>query len=434
MISVPAFTVIAGVAEVTDSRFEFAGAKPGPGELLALIRRGAPATRAELAARTGLGRAAVADRLGVLLALDLLRDAGGAPSRPGRTATRLAFNPAAGLVMAAALGVTHGRLALADLSGKAIAEERLELAIASGPEPVIETVADRFAALLERVGLSEPHVRAIGIGVPGPVEHASGRPVSPPMMPGWDGYPIPGRLKERFAVPVLVDNDVNVMALGEHATEWADRDSIIFVEVGTGIGCGILANGQIYRGGQGAAGDIGHVAVAGRDDAVCECGNRGCVDAVASGRALIKDARGRGLDVRSTTEFVMRVAAHEPVAVQLAREAGRRLGQVLSGLVSCLNPSVIVVGGDIASTGDPLFAGVREIVYERSTALATRELVIVPSGLGDRAGVVGAALMAVEHVLDPRRLNSLSGMNGPIQTDPRTFEAAPAPTPTEGRA
>jgi predicted NBD/HSP70 family sugar kinase len=373
----------------------------GPGAMLQLIRAGDGTTRGELVTRTGLGRSTVSQRVDALLASRLVQPAGGAPSTGGRPPTTLVFNPRAGSVLAADLGATHSRLAVTDLSGTPIAESRGEIEIAAGPEAVLDWVEQGFDELLARTGHGRDDVMAVGVGVPGPVEFATGRPIDPPIMPGWNRYPVADRLARRFAAPTLVDNDVNIMALGEHWTSWPRVENLLFIKVGTGIGCGIVVQGGVYRGEQGAAGDIGHIRVAGYDDVVCECGNTGCLEAVAGGRALARQAREAGLEARNGRDVVDLVGAQNTHAVRLVRQSGRLLGEVLAGLVNALNPSVIVIGGDVARAHQQLFAGLREVVYQRSTPLATQRLEIAPATLGDRAGIIGAAVMAIEHVLSP---------------------------------
>jgi predicted NBD/HSP70 family sugar kinase len=304
-------------------------------------------------------------------------------------------------VLGADLGATHSRLALADLGGSLLAEVGRDLRIDAGPEAVLGWVGQGFDAMLAEAGRNRAGVRAIGLGVPGPVEFATGRPASPPIMPGWDDYPIPEALRETYDVPVLVDNDVNIMAVGEHWSRWPERDNLLFIKVGTGIGCGIVAEGDIYRGAQGAAGDIGHIQVAGHGDVVCECGNIACLEAIASGRALARHLRELGLDAEDSRAVVALVKAQNTEAVRLVRHAGRLIGEVLASLVNSVNPAVIVVGGDVAAADEQLFAGIREVVYRRSTALATRHLQIAHSALDDRAGVIGAAVMAIDHILSP---------------------------------
>jgi predicted NBD/HSP70 family sugar kinase len=273
--------------------------------------------------------------------------------------------------------------------------------IADGPEHVLGEVHDRFEELLRKAERRASEVRGIGVGVPGPVDFPAGRPVNPPIMPGWDGFSIPDWFASRYAAPVLVDNDVNIMALGEHWSHWREVDHLLYVKVGTGIGSGIVSERRIHRGADGAAGDIGHVRVSDHAEAMCRCGNLGCLEAVAGGRALALRLTAAGIEAEGSREVVELVRAGRPEAILMVREAGRVLGDVLAGCVNFFNPGAIVVGGDIAEAQDHLLAGVREVVFQRSLPLATRDLTIANSRLGDRAGVIGAAIMVIDHVLAP---------------------------------
>ena len=374
----------------------------GPGSLLKLIRDGDGATRADLAQRTGLARSTITQRLEQLQELGLLREVGGGASTGGRPPMRLAFNEEAGLVLAADLGATHSRLALTNLGGDVLAEDRGDVEIATGPEPVLSWVEDRFAGLLRDSGRDHREVTGIGIGIPGPVEHATGLPRNPPIMPGWDGFPIPDRFAERYGVPVLVDNDVNIMALGEHWTDWRDVEHLLFVKVGTGIGCGVVIDGAVHRGADGAAGDLGHVRIAtevGSEEVVCSCGNVNCLEALAGGGAMAAQLRAIGIEARDSRAVVELARAGLPEAVRMVRQSGRLVGEVIAAAVNFFNPSVIVVGGDVAQAQEQLLAGIREVVYQRSLPLATRHLRIVRSPLEDRAGIIGAAAMVIERVL-----------------------------------
>jgi predicted NBD/HSP70 family sugar kinase len=373
----------------------------GTGAILQLVRSGQATTRADLAAMTGLARSTVAQRVDALLARGLLVSRGDSPSTGGRPATLLAFNDGAGVVLCGDLGATHSRVAVTDLGGTVLAQTRHEIAIAEGPEVVLGWLEATFDGLLDEIGRGHDAVRGVGVGLPGPVEFANGRPVSPPIMPGWDRYPVGDRLATRYGVPALVDNDVNIMAVGEHWSTWRDEAFLLFVKMGTGIGSGIVAGGHVHRGADGAAGDIGHIHVPDHDDIVCRCGNRGCLEAFAGGGAMAARLREAGLDTHTSLDVVDRVRAGHPVATQLIREAGRAVGGVLATCVNMLNPAVIVIGGDLARTDEPLLAGVREAVYRRSLPLATGRLRIVPSRLDDEAGVVGAAVMVIESVLAP---------------------------------
>jgi predicted NBD/HSP70 family sugar kinase len=371
----------------------------GPGGLLELIRRNEAQTRADLAELTGLSRSTVTQRLETLLAHGLIRSGGDALSTGGRRPTNFVFNEHAGIVLAADLGVTHARVGVTDLSGQPLAEHAEPIEIAQGPEPVLDWLAATFDRLIVESGHQPSDVRGVGIGVPGPVEFAVGEPVSPPLMPGWDRYPVPQRFAERYGVPVLVDNDVNIMALGEHWTRWPECEHLLYVKVGTGIGAGIVASRTIHRGAEGAAGDIGHVRVEGHDDVLCHCGNSGCLEAVAGGRAIARRLTELGVPAANSHDVVRLVGEHDPQALALVREAGRLLGDVLSSTVNFFNPRVIVIGGDIARAHYHLLVGVRERIYRRSTPLALRDLVIAESSLDDRAGVIGAAVMVIEQIL-----------------------------------
>jgi predicted NBD/HSP70 family sugar kinase len=372
----------------------------GAGSVLQLIRDREGMTRSDLARITGLARSTVAQRVDALLAHELVYEAGGTASTGGRPPTLLTFNQRAGVVLVADLGATHSRLAASDLAGAPLAEEAFDMDIASGPEKVLGMVDEHFTALLGELGRTPEDVRGIGIGVPGPVAFTKGQPVKPPIMPGWNGFPIPRWFAGRYDAPVLVDNDVNIMALGEHWANWRETEHLMFVKVGTGIGCGIVAGRAIHRGAQGAAGDIGHIRLAGHEDVVCHCGNLGCVEAVAGGGALARRLTDAGIEAHDSRDVVRLVRADDASAVRMVREAGRYLGEVLASCVNFFNPGVIVIGGDLGEAPE-LLAGVREVTIQRSLPLATGELAIVASRLGDRAGVIGAAVMVVEHVLAP---------------------------------
>ncbi|MDA0180589.1 ROK family protein [Solirubrobacter phytolaccae] len=362
-------------------------------------------TRADLVKQTGLARSTVAQRLDALREHELVYEAHASASTGGRPPTVLMFNQGAGVVLVADLGATHSRLVVSDLAGTQLVEMTFDMDIAEGPEQVLSTVKQHFVALLAQVDRTPADVRGIGVGVPGPVAFSRGEPVAPPIMPGWDSFSIPSWFAKDFDGPVLVDNDVNTMALGEHWTHWREHEHLLYVKIGTGIGCGIVAGRRIHRGAQGAAGDIGHVRLAGHDDVICRCGNIGCLEAVAGGRALAAKLSDLGFDASSSRDVVTLVRAGEPQAIQAVRDAGRCLGEVLAGAVNFFNPGAIVIGGDIADAHQQLLAGVREVIFQRSLPLATGDLRIVPSRLGDRAGVVGIGIMVIEHILSPEAVD-----------------------------
>ena len=270
-----------------------------------------------------------------------------------------------------------------------------------------------FDSLLRTTPDLHGRLWGIGIGVPGPVEFESGRPISPPIMPGWDGYPIRERFAARYRAPVWVDNDVNVLALGEwRSGVAAGHDDVVVVKIGTGIGAGIISDGRLHRGAQGSAGDVGHIQVTDDPIVICRCGNVGCLEALAGGAALGWSGEAAAREERSprlrtaldqhgavTAEDVARAASFgDPVAVALLKSAGRRVGSMLASVVNFFNPSLIVIGGGVANSPEQLLASIRETVYRRSLPLATRDLLIQRSSLGGLAGVIGASSMVVDQL------------------------------------
>jgi predicted NBD/HSP70 family sugar kinase len=379
---------------------------PGPGAILQLIRGAGVITRAELMAETGLSRSTMTQRLEQLLAHRLIVEAGAGATRRGRPPFTFAFNPQAGVILSGGMGATHCRIGLTDLAGELIGEVATDLNIAQPPDVIMPWIEERFLELMRDHGREPTDLLAVGIGVPAPVEYALGTPVSPPLMPGWDGYPIADRLRETFSVPILVDKDVNTMAWGEHSRHWPDTPDMVFIKIGYGIGLGIVIDGRVRRGADGAAGDIGHLPIRAADGIVCQCGNTGCLEAIASGGAMVRELSRQGYDTRRGSRDVVALARSGDLnASTLVRQSGRLIGEALVSAVNLLNPRVIVVGGDMAHADQLLLAGVREIIYQRSLPLATRHLQVVRSQLDDRAGVVGAAMMAIEHVLAPETVD-----------------------------
>jgi predicted NBD/HSP70 family sugar kinase len=398
-------------SELRSSRIPAPGAPAATqsrtGELFQLLRDGRARTRAELAELTGLARSTITARVDALSSVGLVGPAGEAFSSGGRPPSRVAFQPSARIVMAVDVGATHILVAATDLSGRVLNESRMDIEISAGPRAVLDLVVKLCRTLLAQSGRDVRELAGIGIGLPGPVEHASGKPANPPIMPGWDGFDVPHYIQRSFDTHVLVDNDVNIMALGERAFFWPDVESLLFVKVATGIGAGIISNGLLQRGADGTAGDIGHIRVARGDGLLCRCGNYGCLEALASGPAVAAALTADGVPAE-TGEDVLRLARGGNIkAVQAMRQAGRDLGDVLAICVNLLNPSVIVIGGGLAAGGEYLLAGVREVVYQRSLPLATASLRIVQSMAGDEAGVLGASRMVIDDFLSPASIEAL---------------------------
>jgi glucokinase-like ROK family protein len=385
-------------------------------------------SRADLAATTGLSRPVVAQRVADLLDRGLLEESGTGPSTGGRPPRSLRLRPDAGHVLVADLGATSIDVAAATLGAELLVHRSEPADIGAGPGVILGRVQTLFAELQRELGVGAGELSGIGIGVPGPVEFRTGRPIAPPIMPGWDRHPIRERFESRFGAPVWVDNDVNVMSVGEWRAGIAKglRD-VVFVKIGTGIGAGLISNGAPHRGAQGAAGDVGHIQVV-DEGVVCRCGNIGCLEALAGGAALARDAEVAARSGRSaflaealtrdgalSAETVALGAAHGDVpSVELLQRSGRLVGHMLASVVNLFNPAVIVIGGGVARSGNLLLATIRENVYRRSLPLATTDLQIVLSGLGDRAGVIGAAALVADQLFSREHLADTLGARSAV--------------------
>jgi glucokinase-like ROK family protein len=377
--------------------------------LLRLLRDGGPRSRAELGDAVRLSKSKVALELDRLATLGLTENGGLAASRGGRRSSIVRVASDLRFV-GVDVGATSVDVAVSDGELRLLGRVAEEIDVRRGPEAVLQLAVD-LVGKLRSEGLAQD-VHGVGVGVPGPVSFRDGVPIVPPIMPGWDHFPVRDLLAQELGAPVLVDNDVNIMALGE--LHWGTAraiDDFLFVKVGTGVGCSVVVGGRVHRGVNGSAGDIGHISV---DDAgpPCVCGSTGCLEAYFSGAALARDALqaarsgaspvlAEQLAVAGTLtarDVGLAAASGDPTSVTLVREGGRRLGQVLAGLVSFFNPGLVVIGGGVAGLGHALLAEVRSVVYRRSLPLATGNLPIVLSELGDQAGVVGATRLISDAV------------------------------------
>jgi glucokinase len=380
--------------------------------LFQLFRDGQARTKAELVEITGLSRSTIQFRIESLIALGLIAPVSDAVSTGGRPSAQIALNPAARIIAAVDFGATMASLALTDLSGNILSRASMEMPIADGPEVCLGWMVRRIRSEIASVQRKEADLIAIGIGLPGPVEFATGRPSNPPIMPGWDNFDVPGFVNRHLKATVLVDNDVNIMALGEKKAAWPDVENMIFLKASTGIGSGIVSSDVLQRGAEGIAGDIGHVQIARGRDVPCRCGNHGCLEALAAGPALAQQlaaagAMFNGKLIDSLGDVVAATRAGDLAAIQAVRQAGRDIGEVLTTCVSVLNPSVIAIGGSLALAGEHLLAGVREVVYSRSMPLATENLTIAQSRAGNDAGIIGASVLAVDFALSMESIDAM---------------------------
>jgi glucokinase-like ROK family protein len=378
-------------------------------QLLRLLRDEGARSRAELGDVVHLSRSKLAVELDRLVELSLVEPAGLAASRGGRRSSIVRLSRHL-RVIGIDIGATSIDVAVTNGELEILGHMSMPCNVREGPDFVLDRVLD-LVGKLRGQGLVDD-IHGAGIGVPGPVSFREGMPVVPPIMPGWDRFPVREAISQKLGCPVLVDNDVNIMALGEAQAGLARSvDDFLLVKIGTGVGCGIVVDGRVYRGMSGSAGDIGHIRVD-DDGPTCVCGNIGCLEAYFSGAALARDAVAAGRSGQSTffaqrledtglltaVDVADAVAAGDAVAVRMVREGGRRVGQVLAGLISFFNPGLVVIGGGVAGLGHVLLAEIRSVVYRRSPPLATGNLPIALSELGNTAGVLGATRLISDHV------------------------------------
>ncbi|GAB7127419.1 ROK family protein [Silvimonas sp. JCM 19000] len=383
---------------------ETAGLIDGPGQILALIRNGVATTRAQIMDTTGLSRSTVAQRIDGLVGAGYIAPAANENSTGGRPTGSFQLNREGGVMLLAAIGAGAMQVAVTDMQRGILARRQMGITIADGPDIVLGEVARQFKDVLKESKHRASDVRGIGIGVPGPVEFAQGRVVRPPIMTGWDGYRVPDFFAGSYACPVIVDKDVNVMALGEHREVASATGHLLFIKISTGIGAGIILDNHLQRGAQGAAGDLGHFYIGnlvGGEPPLCRCGNRGCLEAYAAGWALTRQMNDGGHACGNVRDLAKLANDGEPDAVAALQNSGRLIGETIAMSVSLLNPSLVVLGGELAQRQGYLLAAVRETVYRRSLPLATRNLQIVNSVLGQDAGLLGAAHLVSDAIFAP---------------------------------
>jgi len=378
-----------------------------PGHLFELVRTAQATRRRELQDVTGLSRSTVTGRVDQLLAAGLLRESGVDRGTRGRPSALLAVSDDYGVVLAADLGATHARAAICDIAGTILVETNTNLLISDGPDAVLRWLERTWTGQLDTDPVTGARVVGLGVGIPGPVNYEMGCAVRPPIMPGWDGYPVRTRLAERFGVPGFVENDANVMALGEYHAH-VPSSSFLFVKVATGIGAGVVVDGQLLRGATGGSGDIGHIRLDGvHSQPQCACGARGCLAASASGGAIARQLRDLGRAAATSRDAVRLAEQGDTHAVALIRNAGLLIGDVLATSVSLLNPQVLMIGGDLQRAQDHFMAALRERLYQRTQPLATRELLVLSCSLGDRSGIAGAARLVVDEVLSAESIDRM---------------------------
>ncbi|QWF78422.1 ROK family transcriptional regulator [Amycolatopsis sp. CA-230715] len=379
--------------------FEQSGQPEEPGSaahILRLVSTGEAMSRSDLARVLGVARSTASLRVQELIDAGLVSETGEGPSRGGRRPRLLRARTDGGFVLAADLGTRHVRVGAMTPARDLVRTAEYELDIAAGPDTVLTELRSIAADFTAHEALAGMRLIGVGIGLPGPVD--AGRVSGPSRMPGWHGYSVGTRLADAFGVPVTVDNDANIVALGEYHVRGRDRETLLVVKAGTGIGSGLVSSGVVHLGAHGVAGDVSHVRVSAAGELPCSCGNTGCLETVASGAALLATLRDKGMEVGSTERIAELAANADPAVTSLVRFAGRGLGEVLSTVVNFVNPHAVLLYGRLA-TIEPYVAAVRGALYERCLPIATQDLEIGVAAAGVDAGVLGAGLLALRNAL-----------------------------------
>jgi glucokinase-like ROK family protein len=395
-------------------------------------------SRTDLAEQMGLTRAAVSLIVTDLLESGVIQEAESRSTPSGRPPVVLEINPDRGLVAAIDMGATHVSIAIADFAARILKEVEFPFDIKDGPQACLEQANQNVQDLLRAQSLLVSDLSAIGIGVPGPVIKDAGMVVAPPIMPGWDRYPIRDTLEEMWGCPVTLNNDAELGALGE----WAygagrGEKNLAYIKVGSGIGAGLILNQQIYGGTTGAAGEIGHLTID-ENGPLCSCGNRGCLEAFAGGhaiarqgqllaasgkRTLLADLPPDGITSYDVAEAARRGDIH---AQEILRRAGTFIGIAIAGLINLFNPGIVIIGGGVAQVGDILTNPIRQAVHERAMRASEQSVRITTGMLGRRSLLIGAIVQAVNvaiHIAAEQK-NAISKETNNVEIN-KTLEVHP---------
>ena len=369
------------------------------------LRRHRKGSRGDLARWTGLSRSTVAALVAELQSRGLLIESVEGVARDqgrGRPAGILRLNPSAAAVIGVDFDHRHVRVALADLFLTVLAERAAPVDVDTQASVALDLAAELVDEALKEADVERCSVIAAGMGLPGPIDADTGTVGRSVVLPSWAGLEARRELTARIGIDVHLDNDANLGALAE-VFFGAGRglQNVIYVKVSSGIGAGLVLSGEIYRGENGSAGEIGHVHVK-ADGAVCRCGSRGCLETVASAEALVALlASTHGADL--TLDDVLELVQNGDLgARRVLNDAGRAIGRVLAGLCNVLNPAAIIIGGDLSGAGEPLLSGVRESIERYGQAGAAETVKLLVGALGPRAEVLGA-LALVSSKSDPVR-------------------------------
>nr|WP_241429071.1 ROK family protein [Agrococcus sp. ARC_14] len=312
------------------------------------------------------------------------------------------------------MGTQATTAAVVDLRGHVVARRRVYLPTSGPPDVALDRLAALLGELRDEVAIARPvafaprHVAAIAF--PARIDSRTQAPLRPTVLPSWDGYDVVGRLEQLLGCPVLLENDCAVRAIAEAGLLGPEALPLLSVQLGTGIGAGIVDGaGEIYRGANGSAGDVGHIPCVAGGDTLCACGSRGCVESVAAVPAMLARLRAIGItdddsELEGSDLLAHLLRRQDPRATQVVRESAEMLGEVVSALCNVLNPRRVVITSGLSSVTHDLLAGVRSVVYARTRALATKDLVVDYSSMAPDLGIAGAYLLGRRHLFEPEHL------------------------------
>ncbi|CAM5361919.1 ROK family transcriptional regulator [Streptomyces atroolivaceus] len=368
------------------------------------VRMAGSLTQAEIARSTGLSAATVSN------IVRELKEGGTVEVTPtsagGRRARSVSLSGDAGIVIGVDFGHTHLRVAIGNLAHQVLAEESEPLDVDASSAQGFGRAEQLVNRLIETTGISPGKVIGVGLGVPGPIDVESGTLGSTSILPGWTGINPSQELAGRLGVPVYVDNDANLGALGELV--WGSGRGVkdlAYIKVASGVGAGLVIDGTIYRGPGGTAGEIGHITLD-ESGPVCRCGNRGCLETFTAARyvlPLLKPSHGSDL----TMERMVQLAREgDPGCRRVIGDVGRHIGSGVANLCNLLNPSRVVLGGSLAEAGELVLGPIRDSVSRYAIPSAARQLSVLPGALGGRAEVLGALALVLSEMGDSTLLES----------------------------
>lgn len=375
------------------------------GDIFRLIRSGTATSRSEIARMTGLSPSTVGLRVESLQRLNLVTEEGEQLSRTGRRARVLRVLAEAGYVVGIELGIRYMRLALADLRGAVLLRAKLPGLTDQSPQEAVDTIWHEIQALLSEVEGATGKLKGVAIGLPAPIEYSTGRVVSSAFMPSWHNASLPKLFEAVTDVPVLVENDANLAAIAYMSDPPAERgDHLLAVLLGTRIGSGIVADGRLLRGFNGAAGELSHTAVSTPAAIPCACGLESCLEAVASGAAIGARLRSLGHDVENLSDIVALGRGRDPQVVAVLRDAGSQVGTVLASTVNFFNPRRVLLAGQL-SESTPFVAAIRAELFQKCLPIAAQDLDVSAVEEPEYVETRGALRLLLDEVFAPARID-----------------------------